>query len=128
MSEHRHHSEAEKREPARSEAQLRRGVSPQILLSQVENTVPFALRPEFNPELAFIRTLRQVQETPNVELSHLEYFRLCLSAHYTTVASYVPTDVDQQIRSRLWDPSLPLDTVLEMAKIVTAAHDWPTNA
>ena len=37
-----------------------------------------------------------------------EYFALCLAAHFASVASYVPTDVDAKIRHALWfDDPLP---------------------
>ncbi|MAG58790.1 MAG: hypothetical protein CMJ83_21080 [Planctomycetes bacterium] len=31
-----------------------------------------------------------------------DYFALCVAAHFGTVATYVPTDVDTKIRDRLW--------------------------
>ena len=57
-------------------------------------------------------------------LSHAEYFRLCLSCHYLTCATPVPTDVDNQIRFKLWPDGLPLTTALEMGALVLASHDW----
>jgi len=50
-----------------------------------------------------------------------EYFALCLAAHFASVASYVPTDVDAKIRHALWfdDPLEELrrrrDLALEIA-------------
>jgi hypothetical protein len=57
-------------------------------------------------------------------LSHAEYFKLCLSAHYSTCGTPVPTDVDRQIRQKLWSASLPLSTALEMAEWVLTSRDW----
>ncbi len=57
-------------------------------------------------------------------LSHLEYFKLCLSAHYLTCATPVPTDVDNQIRKKLWPLALPLETALEMAAWVIESRHW----
>jgi hypothetical protein len=99
----------------------KRGVSPDILLEQVRNTAAFALLPEFHPGAPYLEPLRGA---PGAALSHFEYYRLCLAAHFTTVATYVPTDVDNQIRFKLWDPSLPLETVLEMSKLVIESHEW----
>ncbi len=62
--------------------------------------------------------------TEGATLSHFEYFRLCLSCHYLTCATPVPTDVDNQIRLKLWPAGLPLATALEMASLVLASHDW----
>ena len=32
-----------------------------------------------------------------------DYFALCLAAHFATVATYVPTDVDSKIRGHCWE-------------------------
>ncbi len=106
-----------------------RGVSPEILLSQVRNTAPFIfedkMRAEADPSLHHLRTLQELAtQKSSVELNHVEYFRLCLSAHHATVATFVPTDVDNQIRFRLWHPTLPVATLVEMAQIVLESHDW----
>ncbi len=59
-----------------------------------------------------------------MELSHVEYFRLCLSCHYLTCATPVPTDVDNQIRGKLWPEGLPLADALAMGSIVLSSHAW----
>lgn len=61
------------------------------------------------------------------ELDHFEYFRLCLSAHYLSVATPVPTDVDNQIRQKLWPKQLPLETTLQMADLVLECYDWDSR-
>ena len=105
-----------------------RGISPELLVSQVRNTAPYVLdeppsAPEVSatPPAAFIR---EYARTEPASLSHFEYFRLCLSAHYLTCATPVPTDVDNQIRRKLWAPNLPLATALEMAQLVLDSHEW----
>jgi hypothetical protein len=102
----------------------KRGVSPEILLEQVRNTAAFALAPDFSPGVPYLEVMRRTGPGP---LGHVEYYRLCLSAHFTTVATYVPTDVDNQIRFKLWDPTLPIETILEMAEVVKEAHGWDTR-
>jgi hypothetical protein len=66
--------------------------------------------------------------TPEPELSHSEYFALCLSAHFATVATFVPTDVDNQIRSKLWASGLPAFEVSNMVDTVMAMHRWDCRA
>src|SRR5580765_1453756 len=39
----------------------------------------------------------QAAENPSAR-ARTDYFALCLAAHFATVASYVPTDVDAKIR------------------------------
>src|SRR5690606_33354354 len=58
-------------------------------------------------------------------LAHFEYFRLCLSAHYLTCGTPVPTDVDHQIRYKLWAENLPTSIALEMARLVLESQKWP---
>src|SRR5690349_10572914 len=82
-----------------------RGVSPKILLDQIHVTVPYLLNEKFPNENSFgyFWTLKNTRELLQrlggaVDFDHAQYYRLCLSAHYATVGSFVPTDVDNQIR------------------------------
>lgn len=103
-----------------------RGISPELLVSQVRNTAPYVFGDDPSAEAIRAtppaRTVREVD--PSAPLSHAGYFRLCLSAHYLTCATPVPTDVDNQIRKKLWPASLPLATALEMAALVLESHEW----
>jgi hypothetical protein len=106
-----------------------RGIAPQILLAQVRNTVPFLFEQgsEDFDRAPYLQTLREMARRPAAELetlSHFDYFKLCVSAHFGTVSSFVPTDVDNQIRFRLWSPQLPLETTGEMARLVLEARNW----
>ena len=56
--------------------------------------------------------------------SVLSYFRLCLAAHHTTVATYVPTDVDSKIRGLLWRDTKDLATLRAMAAAAMEMHTW----
>jgi len=53
------------------------------VLSQAETVLPFDVR------------------YPTMEMVE-DYFALCMAAHYSTVATFVPTDVDTKIRGVLW--------------------------
>jgi hypothetical protein len=74
---------------------------------------------EFSREIS-----QDLLKNPELALTHFEYFRLCLSSHYLTVATPVPTDVDNQIRQKLWPKQLPLETALEMASLVVESNRW----
>jgi hypothetical protein len=112
-----------------------RGVAPKILIEQVRNTAPFLFL--FSKEtlaasgVSYIKNIvdtdEMLQRSDLTQLPHLEYFKLCLSAHYSTVATFVPTDVDNQIRSRLWGPSVPLETLEAMADLVLESRNWDTQ-
>ncbi len=110
-----------------------RGISPELLVSQVKNTAPYVFEtdsPEnpLNPlePAQFLRSCSQRLEKSGsqIQLTHLEYFKLCLCAHYLSCATPVPTDVDQQIRFKLWHEKLPLETTLEMTQIVLQSRHW----
>jgi hypothetical protein len=106
--------------------ELPRGIAPELLVSQVENTMPYLFSGanvpgpfRVLPAARFIRAF-----TPETPLTHFEYFRLALSAHYLSCATPVPTDVDNQIRKKLWHRNLPLDEAIEMADLVLSARTW----
>lgn len=102
--------------------QIERGISPEILLGLVDNTAPWIQR-EGKPDQPYTRALVQAFRGKN-KFSHFEYFELCLSAHYSTVATFVPTDVDNQIRKNLWHPELELEVSEKMAALVLDSLAW----
>lgn len=117
------------RDTSRKKDVPERGIDPGLLISQVQGTMPY-LFDESRSGTPLVQSMpaRVVLERvhhPDVELSHFEYFRLCLSAHFLTVGTPVPTDVDNQIRKKLWSAALPLETVLPMAELVLEARSWP---
>lgn len=90
--------------------------------------MPYLFDAEYGVELEAhyppAQVLRDFSKNPHAELSHFEYFRLCLSSHYLTVATPVPTDVDNQIRQKLWPKQLPFEIALEMADLVIKSHGY----
>jgi hypothetical protein len=108
-------------------AYLPRGIAPDLLISQVKNTMPYlfaegAMDSPLGgfPAAGILRDLTGCLK----ELSHVDYFRLCVSCHYLSCATPVPTDVDNQIRQKLWPAQLPLDFALEMADFVLSTRTW----
>lgn len=110
-----------------------RGVAPKILLSQVNNTAPFIFSEKFQsvPNHRYLTILQNssqwLAKFPEAELDHAAYFELCVAAHWGTIATYVPTDVDNQIRFRLWHPALPLETLFSMVTLVEEALFWDAS-
>ncbi len=110
-----------------------RGIAPELLLSQVKNTAPWLFEKAWSTQelsaLPPIAILKDYAESVSNSgqgrpLNHLEYFQLCLSAHYLTCATPVPTDVDNQIRKKLWPAELPVEVAIEMASWVLGAIRW----
>ncbi len=107
---------------------LPRGIAPELLLSQVKNTMPYLFE-EQEDGLALgpfypAQVLREYEGKVGQGLSHFEYFRLCMSCHYLTCATPVPTDVDNQIRKKLWPKELPLEVALQMSALVLESRSW----
>jgi hypothetical protein len=97
-----------------------RGIDPETLYTHIKNTAPFIFS-EPRPQTPYLEVVRREKTK---KLSHFEYFELCLSAHYSTVATYVPTDVDNQIRKNLWDQPLAQEITDAMAELVLKSLEW----
>lgn len=105
----------------RLDTELRRGIAPRLLRDQVKNTAPFIFSDTVSPSSpGYYELLVSDQE----DLSHEDYFRLCISAHWATCSTFVPTDVDQAIRLKLWNSTLSIETLSKMAATVLEAIDW----
>jgi hypothetical protein len=95
-------------------------IAPENLLGLVRNTAPFlTARLNAEPRLesprlialgssphAHLEVLANAEDLSSRGLTDQEliedYFALCLACHHTTVATFVPTDVDAKIRGLLW--------------------------
>ncbi len=58
---------------------------------------------------------------------YVGYFCACLAAHHTTVATFVPTDVDNQIRGTLWQNAPGPEARTLMRTVAHAALQWDTS-
>ena len=109
-------------------------ISPSGLLDLIWNTAPFLLeRLPADPSMdrmadpdGFLHVLGVLRADPELkdEGSLLRYFSLCLASHHSTVATYVPTDVDSKIRGLLWRETKDLETLREMFRRGVAMHGW----
>ena len=103
---------------------LRRGVAPDLLVSQVRNTAPFLFEPGAalsGPKRTYLRELLAYD---GGELGHRDYFRLCLCAHWATAGTYVPTDVDNAIRLKHWKMDEAQGQLGAMVGDVLEAASW----
>src|SRR5207302_1116259 len=101
----------------------RRGIAPAILLEQVRITAPFIFSTPYPDEPGFAY-LRRLQAYDGEELDHLSYFQLCLCAHWATAGTYVPTDVDNAIRMKLWLMDEAAQAFSAMGDLVLQALRW----
>ncbi len=114
---------------------VRSGIQPLLLIEQVKNTAPFLfeegsadLTAPF-PYVQFILNMeREMGEGATYSAEESEsYFDLCWSAHYCTVATFVPTDVDNQIRFRIWNRANPTPVLEAMANRVLGSIGWDSR-
>lgn len=105
------------------------GIAPNILLKNVENTAPFLFQGELDtsgPNRAYLAKLVHYKKNLKA-LNHIdltEYFHLCLAAHWTTAGTFVPTDVDNQIREGLWRHETVGAHIQKMAKLTIESWQW----
>lgn len=97
-------------------------ISPQLLLEQVRGSVPFLFGgPEpAGPRLRYLRVLRAYDGR---RLDAPGYYELCLCAHWATAGSFLPTDVDNAIRWKLWQDVQPGLIELQ-ARLVLESGTW----
>ncbi len=105
------------------------GIAPNILLQHVDNTAPFLFKGEIDsksPKCEFLEKLRFYKKNLKLlkKIDLAEYFHLCLCAHWTTAGTFVPTDVDNQIREGLWKHSSIQKYIEKMAKITMDSWTW----
>ncbi len=105
------------------------GIAPNLLLKQVENTAPFLFKGELNTEgkqRAYLAKLKFYKKNLK-QLNHInltEYFHICLCAHWTTAGTFVPTDVDNQIRQKLWLHKSIQKNIHKMTQLTLEAWQW----
>ncbi len=110
------------------------GVKSKTLLGLVQGTAPFLfedLSPEVlsNPAFRYVQILRDTSKLNDQDLTELDsdlwsYFELCLAAHFATVGTFVPTDVDLAIRLKLWQPVHHLQSFEPMWTLVQEFATW----
>ncbi len=105
------------------------GIPLNILLKHVENTAPFLFQGEIDSKsinCEFLEKLRSYKKNlkllKTVDLA--EYFHICLCAHWTTAGTFVPTDVDNQIRKTLWTHNSIQKHIDKMAKTTIKSWKW----
>lgn len=105
------------------------GIAPNLLLKDIEVTAPYIFKGEINLEgkdRAYLEKLVFYKKNLN-SLKHLnltEYFHLCMSAHWATAGTYVPTNVDNQIREGLWKHKETAVHIERMARITIDSWRW----
>lgn len=98
-------------------------ISPANLLGQVKTTAPFLFDGEAPPPDGPRGYLRRLRDYDGSALSPSDYYRFCLSAHWATAGAFVPTDVDNAIRWKLWQEISP-NLAAAQAELVLESLAW----
>ena len=107
------------------------GISPSVLLGQVENTAPWALDASITPAAPWQAVLlagRSLDANSQDPQQRRAYLSLLLAAHFATVGTFVPTDVDARIRHHAWQELHGLDALREAVDTVDQVDDWDPRA
>ncbi len=112
----------------RSDLEIK-GIGPNLLLKDIENTAPWIFKGEIptdGKKKEFLAKLVHYKKNPNL-LKHLnlsDYFYLCMAAHWSTAGTFVPTNVDNQIREGLWKHGDAPGQMEKMARITIDSWTW----
>lgn len=98
------------------------GIATALLVSQVKNTAPFLFEESGGPPYADVLRSWAGRDEPEPPL--LEFFKLCMSAHWATAGTFVPTDVDNAIRKKLWEQPESPAARSAMADLVLESFGW----
>ena len=103
----------------------RRGIPPETLLGLVKNTAPFLFETTYPGDDAHVY-LRRLQDYKGEPQDHRSYYLFGLCAHWATAGTFVPTDVDNAIRLKLWEMAAEegVETLHAMADWTVAALRW----
>lgn len=102
------------------------GVKPSLILTQVRNTAAWALDgPTEGVARSWRRALLSAAEVQQGHDPEGAYLRLMLAAHHATVATFVPTDLDSQIRFHAWQRCAGVDELRAAAAVMEETAAWP---
>lgn len=108
------------------------GIDSKTLMSLIENTAPFLFTHEAQQNSKewltglhiYREQLDHPQEDEKINTHLWPYFNLCLLAHFSTVGTFVPTDVDLAIREKLWSHVHSEDTFIPMWEQTLEFLNW----
>ncbi|MFI5296843.1 MAG: hypothetical protein ACHREM_01985 [Polyangiales bacterium] len=95
-----------------------------MLAAQVAATAPWLVDGDAS---AIVRAAPTIEEKWKIDPLAAEYFALLLAAHYSTVGTFVPTDVDVRIRHHAWVDA-DRDRLARQLDCVEAAATWDARA
>jgi hypothetical protein len=101
------------------------GIAPKLLLEQVKATAPWAFgQSPALPAASVLERAPEIEKAWKTNGGGEDYLRVLLAAHFTTVATFCPTDVDARIRQHIWTP-LQKERLASAVTRVEEIAGWP---
>lgn len=106
---------------------MKAGIAPALLVSQAKNTAAWLWS---DPRAA--EATQALDRVDSAEASYREgtgtaYFELLLAAHFATVATFVPTDVDARIRHHAWQLLTTREEMEAACEVVDRVASWSVH-
>ncbi len=107
---------------------MKAGIAPELLVSQVKNTAAWLWSDPRAEAAAGV-----LDDIAGADACHrgaegTAYLSLLLAAHYATVATFVPTDVDARIRHHAWQAVATADALTAACDVVDEVARWDVHA
>lgn len=107
---------------------MKSGIAVELLVSQVKNTAAWLWSdPRAAAATAALDDVAAAEACRD-GADGTAYFALLLAAHYATVATFVPTDVDARIRHHAWQAMTTRDQLAAACDVVDATASWDVHA
>jgi hypothetical protein len=106
---------------------VKSGIAPELVVSQVKNTAAWLWS---DPRA--IGATRALDDVAAANVAYrgdgTAYLHLLLAAHFATVATFVPTDVDARIRHHAWMAMTSPQVLVEACAVVDDVASWDVRA
>lgn len=102
---------------------MKSGIAPRLLVTQVEGTAGWLRADERASHVSHVLARLDEAERDR-ETNGPAYLRLLLAAHFTTVATFVPTDVDVRIRHHAWAALEDPKALEPMVAVIDEVAAW----
>jgi hypothetical protein len=110
-------------------ARVKAGIAPELLVSQVKNTAAWLWAdPRAEEATRTLDDLSAATAAHKGAEGGTAYLSLLLAAHFATVATFVPTDVDARIRHHAWQAMISRDELSAACDVVDRVVSWDVHA
>lgn len=107
---------------------MKAGIAPELLVSQVKNTAAWLWSdPRGDAATRVLDDLSAAEESHRSGAG-TSYLALLLAAHFATVATFVPTDVDARIRHHAWQAMTTAAEIAAACDLVDTVAAWDVHA